>query len=143
MSNLSDAFTSFIGLMPAASSADTPVGVFGHPLDPSADASSQFPPFPPVDDATRAAITAQINQQLDPFATLAPAAGAALRLGRASPWAGLLAGLATRPFTFGPARQEIATGVGDTLAGQIQDEIDRANNAYGYQQLLNAGGFPR
>jgi hypothetical protein len=144
MSNLSDAFASFTGLMPAASSADTPLGVFGHPLDPGTDAPSPLPPFAPVDDATRAALAAQIDQRLQrPFGSLASTIGPALRLAGAPPWASLLAGLATRPLAVDPTRQAISGMAGDTIAGQIQDQIDRVNNAYGYQQLLNAGGFPR
>jgi len=55
----------------------------------------------------------------------------------------MIGAIATTPVSYIPTRKDVSGFLGDAVANQIQQEIDRIDNAYGYRQLLNRGGFPR
>lgn len=69
--------------------------------------------------------------------------GTLLRLLQAPLWASIGTSIVTAPFSSPPTRKDVSGFLGDVVADGIQQQIDRINNAYGYQQFLNGGGFHR
>ncbi|MBV8535206.1 MAG: hypothetical protein JO128_06425 [Alphaproteobacteria bacterium] len=100
-------------------------------------------PLPPLDESTKADIGQSADQTLQQVGRTAGIAGPiASRLGPVGrivgPIIGAFGGILQNPVT----RQPIAGFVGDSVANDIQTEINRINNAYGQHLFLNGGGMP-
>lgn len=100
------------------------------------------PPVGQIDDQTRADFDRDAGEQLKEIGHIAGFGGRAIGMVPGLETVGrVIEGLAQileNQFTRGP----IAHVIGKATADSIQGDFDRANNAYGQQQLLNSGGMP-